>query len=313
MQASKTPAYIALAVAVAAGAILSPNKNQVPTPHLPVAPTSAPDTPSPASEPAPEKTLAWHDTTLTWENVRVRINAPLATGSSPDCHTPTGDENEVGTCVGIVSGEKPVVWKISTVTQRDRFVPARWFIEAKKDIRQSMSADQLAARVKADGTLTSSISLENPGLIDLPPLKGEVAIAGQAGYRPTQGAPIAPMTCVLAYILAANRPTQLFYCSAERDTAVNDASRMVASIQKMNPSIELPRGSIQGMERTAYQRRLKKSGGAASNPALVSAEIDYSAATRDDCRRYDPISQERFVCYEQRAKARIDQISALPD
>jgi hypothetical protein len=259
------------------------------------------------------KNLTWQDTTLVWENVRVKISAPLANGGSPDCHTPTGEENEVGTCVGIVSGESPVVWKVSTVIQRDRFVPVRWFVDAKKDIRKSMPPEQLAARIKADGTLTASISLDNPVNADTAPLNDEIAIFGQAAYRTSQGAPIVPMTCVLAYILAANRPTQLFYCSAERDAAVGDASRMIASIHKMNPSTELPRGSIQAIERTVYQRHLKKNGGAAANPTLVSDEIGYFAATRKDCQNFDPISQERFACYEQHAKARIDQLSALSD
>lgn len=313
MQASKTPAYVALVLAVAAGAILSPHKEDVSPSRLPVSSSLAPDKPGPVSEPLPVKVLTWQDTTLAWENVRVKISAPLAPGGSPDCHTPTGDENEVGTCVGIVSGESPVVWKVSTVTQRDRFVPVRWFIDAKKDIRKSMPADQLAARIKADGTLTSSISLDNPVNVDTPPLNDEIAIVGQAAYRPSQGAPTLPMTCVLAYILSANRPTQLFYCSAEREAAVGDASRMIASIHTMNPSTELPRGSIQAIERTAYQRHLKKSGGAAVNPTLVSDEIGYFGATRTDCQSYDPISQERFACYEQHAKARIDQLSALSD
>jgi hypothetical protein len=313
MQASKTPAYVALVLAVAAGAVLSPHKGDVSPSRLPVPSSLAPDKPSPVPKPLPVKTLLWQDTTLAWGNVRVKISAPLATGSLPDCHTPMGDENEVGTCVGIVPGESPVVWKIGTVTQRDRFVPARWFIDARKTIRKSMSPDQLAARIKADGTLTFSISLDNPVNVDTSPLNDEIAIVGQAAYRPSQGGPTVPMTCVLAYVLAANRPTQLFYCTAERDVAVSDATRMIASIHKMNPSTELPRGSLQAIERTTYQRHVKKNGGAAANPTLVSDEIGYFSATRNDCQSYDSISQERFVCYEQHAKARIDQLSALAD
>jgi hypothetical protein len=312
MQASKTPAYIALVAAVAAGALLSPHKNEVTTPSLPATATMAPEKTSPPPAVVPEKTTTWQDTALVWGNVLLKISAPLTVGKDPDCHTPTGDENEVGTCVGVVLGDSPIVWKISTVTQRDRFVPARWFVEARKDIRQSTPSDQLAARLKADGALTSSISLENPAIITASPLRDEIAIAGQAAYRPSQNVPPVIMTCVLAYILAANRPTQLFYCAPSPDAAMSDAARMVASIQRMNPSAELPRGSIQAIERAAYQKRLKRAGGAASNPTLVSDEIDYFATTKNDCQSYGAISQERFACYEQHAKARIDQMSSLP-
>lgn len=313
MQASKTPAYIALVAAVAAGALLSPHRNEVSAPKLPGSPTAVQDRVDPALPPEPEKTVAWQDTALTWGNIQLKTSAPLANATAPDCHTPTGDENEVGTCVGVVPGDQPIVWKVSTVTQRDRFVPARWFIEAKNYIRQSVPAEQLAGRLKIDGALTSSISLESPSLIALPPLKNEIAIIGQATYRPSENAPPIIMTCVLAYILAANRPTQLFYCAPAQDVALRDAARMIASIHKSNPSSELPRGSIQAIERAAYQRGLKKAGGAASNPTLVSDEIEYFAKTKDDCQSYGAISQERFVCYEQHAKARIDQVTTLPE
>ncbi|WP_144141143.1 hypothetical protein [Paraburkholderia sp. BCC1884] len=171
------------------------------------------------------KTLTSQDATLAWEDVRVKISAPLAAGSSPDCHTPTGDENEVGTCVGIVPGESPAVWKISTVTQRDRFVPVRWFIDARKDIRKSMSPDQLAARIKADGVLTSSISLDNPTNIDIPLLNDEIAIVGQAAYRPSQGVPTIPRTSVLAYVW---QPTALLSFSTARRSGTPQSVMQIA-------------------------------------------------------------------------------------
>lgn len=313
MQASKTPAYIALVAAIAAGALLSPHRNEVSAPKLSGPPAAVQDRVNPAPPSEPEKTVAWQDTLLTWGNIQLKTSAPLADATAPDCHTPTGDENEVGTCVGVVPGDQSIVWKVSTVTQRDRFVPARWFVETKNSIRQSMPAEQLAARLKSDGALTSSISLESPSLIVVPPLKNEVAITGQATYRPSPNVPPIIMTCVLAYILAANRPTQLFYCAPVQDVALRDAARIIASIHKFNPSSDLPRGSIQTIERAAYQRRLKKAGGAVSNPTLVSDEIEYFAKTKDDCQSYGVISQERFICYEQHAKARIDQVASLPE
>lgn len=311
MQASKTPAYIALIAAVAAGALLSPHRNDTIAPSLPAAATSTPEKTPP--EPILDQSVAWQDSELVWGNVRLRINAPLMAGKGPDCHTPVGDELEVGTCVGVVSGDSPIVWKVSTVSQRDRFVPVSWFTEAKKDVRQSVPPDQLAARLKADGALSSSISLDNPVVLATAPLKDEIAIAGQAMYRPSQNVPPVVMTCVLAYILVANRPTQIFYCTTGQDVAVADAARLIGSIRKMNPSAELPRGSIQAIERTTYQKRLRNGGGAASNPALVNEEIQYFATTRSDCHSYGVISQERFTCYEQHAKARIDQMSAASD
>lgn len=191
----------------------------------PVSSSLAPDKPSPIPEALPVKTLTSQDATLAWEDVRVKISAPLAAGSSPDCHTPTGDENEVGTCVGIVPGESPAVWKISTVTQRDRFVPVRWFIDARKDIRKSMSPDQLAARIKADGVLTSSISLDNPTNIDIPLLNDEIAIVGQAAYRPSQGVPTIPRTSVLAYVW---QPTALLSFSTARRSGTPQSVMQIA-------------------------------------------------------------------------------------
>jgi len=184
-------------------------------------------------------------------------------------------------------------------------------VEARKDIRLSVPADQLASRLNADGQATSSVSLQNPSLATTPMLKNELAIVGQASYRESEGAPTVPMTCVLAYVLASNRPSQIFYCAANSERALTDAGRLIAAMHKQNPSLDLPRGSLQAIERTTYQHQLKKSGGAANNPTLISGEIEFFAATQNSCQSYGSISQERFVCYEQHAKARLDQLYAL--
>ncbi|WP_143325863.1 hypothetical protein [Paraburkholderia ribeironis] len=86
---------------------------------------------------------------------------------------------------------------------------------------------------------------------------------------------------------------------------------MIASLRKLNPSSELPGNSLQAMERAAYQKYLKTHGGAAVNPTVVQSEIEHFAATTADCQKYGQISQERYLCHEQHAKARLDQLGTL--
>lgn len=313
MQASKTPAYVALVLAVAAGAALSskshPSKPPVVAvedkPVVSLLPASSP-------VPLPPEKVTWQPTTLSWQNVRLKLEAPSREGLTPTCHTPVGAEDEVGICYLAIPTPQPVVWRVGTVTQRDRFVPARWFADMQTEIKTTMPAQQIADRVNADLLSTSSISLSNVTLMNPAKLKDGIAIAGQATYRPNQASTdVVTMTCIAAFILAANRPTQVLYCASSPDDAEGDALRLIASLRKLNPSSELPRNSLQAMERTTYQKYLKTHGGPAANPNVVQTEIEHYAATTADCQSYGAISQERYACHEQHAKARMDQLGTL--
>lgn len=313
MQASKTPAYAALVLAVAVGAGLSSTIHQAkpPVAALVEKPAASALPASSATSPPLEK-VTWQPTTLAWQNVKLKLEAPSLGDTQPTCHTPVGAEDEIGTCYLGVPAQEPIVWRVATVTQRDRFVPARWFADMQAGIKAEMQPQQIADRLSADLTASSSIALSNATLMNPAKLKDGLAIIGQATYRPNQSsADVATMTCVAAFILAANRPTQVLYCATSADEAENGTRRMIASLRKLNPSSELPRNSLQAMERAAYQRLLKTRGGAAANPPLVQSEIEHFESTTADCQNYGQISQERYLCNEQHAKARMDQLGAF--
>jgi hypothetical protein len=313
MQASKTPAYAALVFAVAAGAALSPAIHSG-KPSTAVGSDQPPALALPASSPTPlpPEKAKWQPITLNWQNVRLKLEAPSREGAQPTCHTPVGTEDEVGTCYLGIPTPEPVVWRVATVTQRERFVPARWFADMQTEIKATMQPQQIAERLSADLLASWSISLSNATLISPEKLKDGLAIVGQATYRPKQSSTdTVTMTCVAAFILAGNRPTQLLYCAANAEDVENDATRMIASLRKLNPSSDLPKNSLQAMERIAYQKFLKAHGGAAANPTVVHTEIEHFEATTADCQNFGPISQERYLCHEQHAKARMDQLGTM--
>lgn len=314
MQASKIPAFAALVVAVATGALLSSGRH-------PTAPRVAPVEEKPQAEvpaaPAPASAttvqLNWHTTTLDWQHVRLKIDAPEQVGNTQTCHSPSAAEDEVGVCSQALSSSQPVVWRVATVTQRDRFVPAGWFGDAQKLLKASTQPQQIVDGLNAELQARTSIKLSNATTSDSEWLKNGLAIAGQATYRPSQSSTdVVTMTCFAAFILAANRPTQVLYCAQNSDQAKLDAARMVESLQKLNPSVALSKNSLQAIERATYQKLLKSRGGAASSPELVETEIQHFTATNLACQEYGDISQERYLCFEQHAKARLDQLKTLP-
>ncbi|CAH2904098.1 MAG: hypothetical protein PCALPYG88_7171 [uncultured Paraburkholderia sp.] len=313
MQASKTPAYAALVIAVAVGAALSSTIHQAKPPVAALVETPAASALPPSSAtPPPLEKVTWQPTTLAWQSVKLKLEAPSLGDTQPTCHMPVGAEDEVGTCYLGVPTQEPIVWRVATVTQRDRFVPARWFADMQAEIKAGMQPQQIADRLSADLTASSSIALSNATLMNPAKLKDGLAITGQATYRPNQSSTdVVTMTCVAAFVLAANRPTQVLYCATTADEAESGTRRMIASLRKLNPSSDLPRNSLQAMERTAYQRLLKAHGGAAANPTLVQSEIEHFEATTADCQNYGKISQERYLCNEQHAKARMGQLGTF--
>jgi hypothetical protein len=311
MQASKTPAYVALIAAVAAGALLSPHFRPATPPAESISASPAPASPPPTPAVVTSEQVQWQKSLLTWQNVTLNVEAPIPAGTSPSCHTPAPNEDEVGTCFTALPGEQPVVWNVATVTQRDRFVPVRWFSDAESELRQTISPQQLLAGLVTDVSTTLSVSLSEPSQIALTGLSNVLALTGKATYRENQNSPVVTMTCVAAYLLAANRPTQMLYCAMAQADAIRDATRMAKSLRTLNPSRELTRNSVQSMERAEYLRYLKTHGGAAKNTGLVTSEIDYFASVKTDCQVYGEISQERYACNEEHAKARIAQLSVL--
>ncbi|MGF6807427.1 hypothetical protein OKW30_002553 [Paraburkholderia sp. Clong3] len=314
MQASKTPAYVALVSAVALGAALSsaihPQKPSAPPAE--VQQTAANVLPESTPAVSREETVSWKQTVLNWQNVRLQLEAPLPDGATPSCRTPTGGEDEVGTCYQVVPGQSPVLWRIATVTQRDRFVPAKWFADAQSAIKSALQPQQVADMINADLATSWGFSLTNVSMVNSTTVRDGIAIKGQATYRPDQTSTnVVTMTCLVAFVLAANRPSQVLYCTANADDAEKSGARLVASLRKLNPSFDVQRNSLQAIERTTYQRYLKTHGGTAANPEVVQGEIEHFAATTADCQTYGAISQERYLCNEQHAKARMDQLSSL--
>lgn len=306
MSASKAPAYFSLAVAVAAGVLISGANRTTPSgrssslesPSAPAA--SAPQ----VAETKPPPAVVWKAQTLGFGSLRFKATLPW-TGDSPSCTMPGAADDEVGICQSVVAGGDSA-WQIRVVTQRDRFVPVSWFDNTLQSLR-ALQPDDVIRQLGGDANAVTKAGFANAALLTPMQLSGALAIRGAAAGI-SQSSSAAMQSCVYAFILAANRPTTLLYCATTDDESLAGAQKIVSSLSKLNPSSEFKRGSAQAAEHSLYLKHLKAAGGPTAAPELANSEQAYEQSVGDECGKYPLISQERFQCFEGFAATRLSSL-----
>ncbi|CAL8473588.1 conserved protein of unknown function [Caballeronia sp. S22] len=306
MSASKAPAYFSLAVAVAAGVLISGANRSTPSggtsslesPSAPVA--SAPQ----LTETKPTPEMVWKTQTLGFGPLHLKAMLPLARDSA-SCRMPGPADDEVGICQSAVA-EGDSAWQIRVVTQRDRFVPVSWFDNTLQSLR-ALQSDDVIRQLGGDANSVTKAGFTNAALLTSMQLSGALAIRGAAaGISQSQSATM--RSCVYAFLLAANRPTTLLYCATTDDESLAGAQKIVSSLSKLNPSSEFKRGSAQAAEHGLYLKHLKAAGGPTAAPELANSEQAYEQSVGDECGKYPLISQERFQCFEGFAATRLSSL-----
>lgn len=306
MSASKAPAYFSLLVAVAAGVLISGAGRNTPSgvnPSPEIA--SAPATATQQPEVNVPKPVVWKSQTLNMGSLRLHATLPMLRGYAK-CIKPAASDDEVSICQPSQAASNDPHWQVRVVTQRDRFVPATWF-EAEIQALQTLPADILTRQLGNEANRVTRAAFTDAELVPQAEIPGATAIQGTASGSPVF-APSGPQSCIYAYMLAANRPTTLLYCTGSWGETRIGASTIVASLMKENPSLEYKRASAQAAEHSLYLKRLKAAGGVGAAPDLVASEQTYEQAAQDECQKYAPISQERFQCFEGYAASRLQAL-----
>ncbi|NIE63177.1 hypothetical protein [Burkholderia sp. Ax-1719] len=306
MSTSKAPAYFSLLVAVAAGVLISgANRNTTTSvtssPEIASAPTIA------AQQPQANviKPVAWKTQTLSLGSLRLHVTLPALSGNAK-CIKPGPTEDEVSICQPSEAGADDPHWQIRVVTQRDRFVPATWFEENIQSLR-ALPADVLTRQLGNEANRVTQAAFTDAALVSTADTPGAIAIQGAASGPPAFASSV-QQSCIYAYVLAANRPSTLLYCTGSPDDTRVGAGKIIASMTAANPSLEYKRASAQAAEHGLYLKRLKAAGGAGSAPELVSSEQEYEQTAQTECQKYPPISQERFQCFEGFAANRLQTL-----
>jgi len=261
-----------------------------------------------SEQPQPMQVAAvtWKVQTLNIGPVRIRTDLP-SMDEAPTCLAPGPTDDEVGVCQSASGGSGKSVWQIRVVTQRDRFVPIRWFDDAIQSLRRS-APDVLTRQLGNEANLVTKAGFVNAMLLSAIQLPGALAVRGTANGL--TGLPAsASQSCVYAFLLSQNRPTTVLYCATDDQTSLKGTQKLVASLQKYNASAQYKRGSARGAEHAFYLKRLKAAGGAAAAPDLVASEQAFEQSAAGECEKYPALSQERYQCHEGFASARIDALS----
>ncbi|TDG21151.1 hypothetical protein EYW47_22540 [Paraburkholderia silviterrae] len=306
MSASKVPAYFSLLVAVAAGVLISganrtTSSSVIPTPEIASAPVVATQQP----EAYVGKPVVWRSQTLSMGSLRLHATLPALPGNAK-CIKPEPTADEVSICQPSEAGPDDPHWQVRVVTQRDRFVPVTWFEDEIQSLR-TLPADVLTRQLGNEANRVTGAAFTEAELVPQASAPGAVAIQGAASGPPAFTSS-KQQSCIYAYLLAANRPTTVLYCTASFGDALVGATTIIASLMKSNPSLEYKRSSAQAAERGLYLKRLKAAGGAANSPDLVASEQAYEQVTQNECQKYPPISQERFQCFEGFAANRLSTL-----
>ncbi|MFM0074583.1 hypothetical protein PQQ86_25840 [Paraburkholderia sediminicola] len=307
MSTSKAPAYLGLVFAVATGVLVSgANKHTSSDVAAPLDIASAPATavPQPA-EPESVPAAVWKLQTLKIGPLRLKANLP-SYGINATCMLPSPADDEVSMCQPVVGTSDTSIWQIRIVSQRDRFVPLTWFDSVIQSLR-GMPVDVLTRKLGNEANLVTKAGFTSAALLAPGDLSGAVAIRGSAA-APSAFAAAKPQSCVYAFLLAANRPTTVLYCTANNEDALVGTQKIVSSLLKFNTSAEYKRGSVQGVEHNLYLKRLKAAGGPGGAPELLSSEQAYEQSTAAECEKYPVISQERYQCYEGFAANRLPML-----
>jgi len=303
MSASKAPAYFSLLVAVAAGVLISganrtTPSGAVPSPEIASAPATATQQP----EASAAKPVVWKSQSLSIGSLRLRATLPVLSGNAK-CIRPGPAEDEVSLCQPSDAGADDPHWQVRVVTQRDRFVPATWFEEEIQSLR-TLPADGLTRQLGNEANRVTGAAFTDAGLVSQVDSLGAIAIQGTAAGPPAFASTV-QQSCIFAYMLAANRPTTLLYCTGSVGDTLSGATTIISSLMKANPSLEYKRASAQAAEHSLYLKRLNAAGGAAGSPELVVSEQAYEQAAQSACQKYPAISQERFQCFEEFAANRL--------
>ncbi|RBB38204.1 hypothetical protein DPV79_19210 [Burkholderia reimsis] len=306
MSASKAPAYFSLLVAVAAGVLISGANRTTPSAAAPSPEiASAPATATLQRDVSAAKPVVWKSQTLSMGSLRLRAALPVLPGNAK-CIRPGPGEDEVSICEPSNAAADDPHWQVRVVTQRDRFVPATWFEEEIQSLH-TLPADVLTRQLGNEANRVTSAAFTDAELVPQADTPGAIAIHGTASGPPALSSS-GQQSCLYAYMLAANRPTTLLYCTENIKGTLAGATIIISSLIKANPSLEYKRASAQATEHSLYLRRLKAAGGAVGSPELAASEQVYEQAAQSECQKYPPISQERFQCFEGFAANRIAEL-----
>lgn len=306
MSASKAPAYFSLAVAVAAGVLISgANRNSPTTAATSLDIASAPAVSASQNvETKPKTAVVWKSQTLNLGSFRFKATLPWA-GENAGCMMPGPTGDEVGICQVVSTLDDAPSWQVRIVTQRDRFVPVSWFDNAIQSLR-ALQPDAVTRQLGGEANLVTKAGFTNAELLTSIQFPGGLAIRGAAAGP--SSASKATQSCVYTFFLTANRPTTLLYCAGTDDESLSGAQKVASSLSKLNPSSEYKRSSAQAAEHATYLKRLKAAGGPVAAPDLAASEQAFEQTVADACGKYPLISQERFQCFEGYAASRLSSL-----
>ncbi|MEM5368964.1 hypothetical protein V4C53_23430 [Paraburkholderia azotifigens] len=307
MSASKAPAYFSLAVAVAAGVLISGANRSAPHTAAPSLDTASAPAASASQDVETKRNtpVIWKSQTLNLGSLRVKATLPWS-GENARCMMPRPTDDEVGLCQAVSAVDETPSWQIRIVTQRDRFVPVSWFDNALQSLR-TLEPDAVTRQLGGEANAVTKAGFTNAGLLTPIQFPGGLAIRGSASGL-SASASSAMQSCVYAFFLTANRPTTLLYCATSDDESLSGAQKIASSLSKLNPSNEYKRSSAQAAEHATYLKRLKAAGGPVAAPDLTASEQAFEQAVADACGKYPMISQERFQCFEGYAANRLSSL-----
>ena len=306
MSASKAPAYFGLAVAVAAGVLVSGTNRNVPSTAGPSLDTASAPAAS-ASQTIETKrptSVVWKSQTVSLGSLRFKATLP-SSGENAQCITPGSTDDQVGICQGVAAVDAPS-WQLRVVTQRGRFVPVSWFDNALQSLR-ALQPDAVARQLGEEANAVTKAGFTSAGLLTPIQFPGGLAIRGSASGL-SSSASNTVQSCVYAFFLTANRPTTLLYCATTDDESLLGAQKIASSLSRLNPSSEYKRNTAQAAEHAKYLKRLKAAGGPAAAPDLAASEQAFEQTVADACGKYPMISQERFQCFEGYAANRLSSL-----
>ncbi|MBG1252535.1 hypothetical protein [Burkholderia pseudomallei] len=307
MSASKAPAYFGLAVAVAAGVLISGVNRNAPSTAAPSLDTASAPAASAAQdiETKRKTPVAWKLQTLNLGPLHFKATLP-SSGENAQCMMPGSTDDEVGICQGVTAVDEAPSWQLRIVTQRGRFVPVSWFDNSLQSLR-ALQPDAVTRQLGGEANAVTKAGFTNAGLLTPIQFPGGLAIRGSASGLPSSASNVV-QSCVYAFFLTANRPTTLLYCASTDDESLSGAQKIALSLSKLNPSSEYKRNTAQAAEHATYLKRLKAAGGPAAAPDLAASEQAFEQTVADACGKYSLISQERFQCFEGYAANRLSSL-----
>lgn len=313
--ASKAPAYLAVVGAVMVGALLS---SLVRSPATPQAKVDVPVTRSTAGLPLSPEVLdavlpptEWKAQTVPVASIKLRFEFPTNAKSS-GCRMPGAGDAQVTVCDFSGVDKANVAVRLMVVSEGLRFIPMSWYESAMNGAVSSVDNVQLTQQLQEQLQSAVGVSVDQATTLPRDEFSGALSLKGVAKSVEIGGQTLHNATCIIAFSLASNRPVEVIFCSESSDseTTRKDASRLLASIRKLNASSEYAKNSYRKLEEKLYAAVMAKSS-PADKMFIEESEQTYARQQSAECEGLSVLSQERYTCVEQHAKARAEILSTL--